>query len=46
MQGKSEIYESFYDKLKQEVSYFDGCLGIQDLKFWMTAQNNLKCNYL
>jgi hypothetical protein len=43
MQGKSEIYESFYNKLKQEISYFEGCLGIKEFKFWMTAQNNIKC---
>lgn len=43
MQGKSEIYECFYSQLKQEISYFEGCLGIKDIKFWMTAQNSLKC---
>ncbi len=45
MQGKSDIYGGFYNKLKQEVSYFDGCLGIKDLKFWMTAQNSIKCKF-
>jgi Co/Zn/Cd efflux system component len=43
MQGRSELYECFYDKLYQEVSYFEGCLGIKDMKFWMTAQNDIKC---
>jgi Co/Zn/Cd efflux system component len=43
MQGRSELYECFYEKLNLEVSYFEGCLGIREMKFWMTAQNDIKC---
>ena len=42
MQGKSELYESFYRKLNQEVTYFEGSLGVKNLKFWMIAQNYIK----
>jgi Co/Zn/Cd efflux system component len=45
MQGRSELYESFYNKLNQEISYFEGCLGIKDMKFWMTSQSDIKCKY-
>jgi Co/Zn/Cd efflux system component len=43
MQGRSELYECFYECLNKEVSYFDGCLGVKEMKFWMTAQNEIKC---
>ena len=46
MQGKSEVYESFYQKMQNEISYFDGCLGIKEIKIWMTAQNDIKCKNL
>ena len=42
MQGKSELYESFYRKINQELTYFEGSLGVKNLKFWMIAQNNIK----
>jgi len=46
MQGRSELYESFYNKLQQEISYFEGCLGLKDLKIWMVAQNDIKCIFI
>ena len=42
MQGKCTIYESLYFKLNQEISYFEGCQGIKEIKFWMNSQNNIK----
>ena len=42
MQGKCTIYESLYSKLNQEISYFEGCQGIKEIKFWMNSQNNIK----
>ena len=42
MQGKSELYESFYRKLNQELTYFEGSLGVKHIKFWMVAQNYIK----
>lgn len=42
MQGKCEIYEAFYGKLNKEITYFEGCLGVKDIKFWMNAQNDIK----
>ena len=42
MQGKSELYESFYRKVNQELTYFDGSLGVKNLKFWMVSQNYIK----
>lgn len=46
MQGKTEVYESFYQKLQNEISYFEGCLGIKETKIWMTAQNDIKCKII
>ena len=43
MQGRSELYECFYAHLNKEVCYFEGCLGLKEMKFWMTAQNEIKC---
>jgi Co/Zn/Cd efflux system component len=43
MQGKTEVYESFYQKMQTEISYYEGCLGIKEIKIWMTAQNDIKC---
>jgi Co/Zn/Cd efflux system component len=42
MQGKSELYESFYRKIIQELTYFEGSLGVKSLKFWMVSQNYIK----
>ena len=42
MQGKSELYESFYRKINQELTYFEGSLGVKNLKFWMVSQNYIK----
>ena len=42
MQGKCTIYESLYSKLIQEISYFEGCQGVKEIKFWMNSQNNIK----
>lgn len=42
MQGKSELYESFYRKINQELTYFEGSLGVKNLKFWMISQNYIK----
>lgn len=42
MQGKSELYESFYRKVIQELTYFEGSLGVKSLKFWMVSQNYIK----
>ena len=46
MQGKTEVYESFYKKMQNEISYYEGCLGIKEMKIWMTAQNDIKCQNL
>ena len=43
MQGKCEVYNAFYNKVNKEITYFEGCLGMKDLKFWMCAQNDMKC---
>ena len=43
MQGKNEIYNAFYFKLNKELSYYEGCLGVKEIKFWMIAQNEMKC---
>ena len=43
MQGKTEVYESFYKKMQTEISYYEGCLGIKEMKIWMTSQNDIKC---
>ena len=42
MQGKSELYESFYRKINQELTYFEGSLGVRNIKFWMISQNYIK----
>ena len=42
MQGKSDLYESFYRKINQELTYFEGSLGVKNLKFWMISQNYIK----
>lgn len=42
MQGKSELYESFYRKINQELAYFEGSLGVRNIKFWMISQNYIK----
>lgn len=42
MQGRNEAYESFYSKLNKEITYFNGCLGVKEMKFWMIAQNEVK----
>ena len=42
MQGKSELYESFYRKIIQELTYFEGSLGVRNIKFWMISQNYIK----
>lgn len=42
MQGKSEMYECFYRKINQELTYCNGSLGVKHFKFWMIAQNYLK----
>lgn len=42
MQGKSELFESFYRKINQELTYFEGSLGVKNIKFWMISQNNIK----
>ena len=42
MQGKSELYESFYRKINQELTYFEGSLGVKNIKFWMISQNYIK----
>ena len=42
MQGKSELYESFYRKINQELTYFEGSLGVRNIKFWMISQNHTK----
>ena len=42
MQGKSELYEAFYRKVNQELTYFTGSLGVKNLKFWMISQNYIK----
>lgn len=46
MQGKSELYNSVGDLLHKEISYFEGCLGIKEIKFWMVAQNEVKCKII
>lgn len=43
MQGKSDIYECFYNKMQKEISYFEGCSGIKEMKFWMVSQSEIKC---
>ena len=42
MQGKSELYESFYRKINQELTYFEGSLGVKQIKFWMISNNYIK----
>lgn len=42
MQGKCEVYEAFYSKLNKDITYFEGCLGVKEIKFWMCAENDIK----
>lgn len=42
MQGKCEMYEAFYAKVNKEITYFEGCLGVKEIKFWMNANNDIK----
>ena len=42
MQGKSDLYESFYRKVNQEITYFEGSLGVKSHKYWMISQNYIK----
>ena len=42
MQGKCELYESLYRKINQELTYFEGSLGVKNIKFWMISQNHIK----
>lgn len=42
MQGKSELYESLYRRINQELTYFEGSLGIKNIKYWMISQNYIK----
>ena len=44
MQGKSDLIELFDKKLQKEVSLFEGCIGIREVKFWMISNNNIKGN--
>ena len=43
MQGKNEVFESFYKKVINELTYFDGSLGINKIKFWSKQQNFIEC---
>ena len=40
--GKNELYESLYRKINQEITYFEGCLDVENLKFYMISQNYIK----
>ena len=42
MQGKCELYESLYRKINQELTYFEGSLGVKSIKFWMISHNYIK----
>ena len=42
MQGKCELYESLYRKINQELTYFEGSLGVKNIKFWMISHNYIK----
>ena len=42
MQGKSLIYEPVLNKIEKEITYYEGCLGIKERKYWMTSQNEIK----
>jgi Co/Zn/Cd efflux system component len=44
MQGRSSICDSYAKKLDREISYFEGCSGIKDIKLWMVSQNEIKCS--
>ena len=43
MEGKSELFQCFFNKIDKEIQYYEGVLGIQQIKFWMVAQNEIKC---
>jgi Co/Zn/Cd efflux system component len=43
MQGKSEIYQPFKDKLDKEITMFEGCTGIENLKIWQISHCEIKC---
>ena len=43
MQGRSSLCDVYEKKIDREVSYFEGCSGIREIKFWMVAQNEIKC---
>lgn len=44
MQGRSSLFASFFEKLQNEISLFEGVLVIHHIRFWMIAQNEIKCN--
>ena len=44
MQGRSSLFVGFFDKLQEEISLFEGVLVVHQIRFWMIAQNEIKCN--
>jgi Co/Zn/Cd efflux system component len=43
MQGKSDLYQPFKDQLDKEITLFEGCIGIENIKIWQISQSELKC---
>ena len=43
MQGKSNLFQCFFKQIDKDIQYYEGVLGIQQIKFWMVAQNEIKC---
>jgi Co/Zn/Cd efflux system component len=43
MQGRSTLTENIEIIIHKEICLFEGCLGIKDMKFWMTSNNKASC---
>ena len=42
MQAKFSGYDNYYNLIFDEISNFDKCERIIDLKYWMNAENEIK----
>lgn len=44
MQGKSSFFVCFFEHLEKEITLYEGVLAIQQIKYWMVSQNEIRCN--
>jgi len=43
MEARNPITNVIDKILQREISLFEGCIGIKEVKYWMIANNNIKC---